>query len=263
MTLRNQINNAIDGIATPSPTLERRIKVFVLSDHETRRRLRTHPRSPWNTRFRGSVALVAAALIVVVIGGLIFAGRIWRNENLPPETISQPTLKSLENRPLNYPVLAPGASCPTTPLHLHAQFGMVAGAGPVYLWNRDIFESNDWGFWVALAFAADGNPGLTLVRARDLQSNTQVVFAKYPLEPTPMAAVGAVLGTSHVANHDVQMRSEAAVPDTAEWPPKLGPYPEVVTLLGIQKGSSGCIGFQIDAPGFSENLVAQPAVPEF
>lgn len=265
MSLRSQIRDSIDDIATPAPTLERRVKVFVFSNPETRRQLLARPRSRWNTHFRGTMALVAAALVVALIGGLFIAGRIWRNENLPPQTVGANELKSLESRPLNFPVVAPGAACPTTALHLNPQIGMVLGDGPVYLSNGEIYETNDWGFWVALAFAADRNPGLVLVRARDLESGAQVVFAKYPLEPTPMIAVGSVLGTSRVANHVVQMRSEAAVPDLSRWPPltKLGPHPEVVTLMGTQEGSSGCIGLQIDASGFSENLVVQPAVPGF
>ena len=263
MSLRSQIQHAIDDVAPPTPNLERRVKAFVFSDHETRKQLLARPRSRWNTRLRGTMALVAAALVVALIGGLFLAGRIWRNENLPPETVGVSELKGLESRPLNYPVVAPGAPCPTTPVHLNPQIGMVLGDGPVYVSNGEIYETNDWGFWVALAFASDRNPGLVLVRARDLQTNAQVAFAKYPLEPTPMIAVGSVLGTSRVANHDVQMRSEAAVPDVSRWPSssKLGPIPEVITLVGMQKGSSGCIGFQIDASGFSENLVAQPAVP--
>ena len=263
MSLRSQIQHAIDDIAPPAPTLERRVNVFVFADHDTRKQLLARPRSRWNTRFRGTMALVAAALVVALIGGLFLAGRIWRNENLPAQTVGVNELKGLESRPLNYPVVAPGAPCPTTPLHLNPQIGMVLGEGPVYVGNGDLYESNDWGFWVALAFVADRNPGLVLVRARDLQTNAQVAFGKYPLEPTPMIAVGSVLGTSRVANHDVQLRSEAAVPDVSRWPSifKLSAHPEVVTLLGMQKGSSGCIGFQIDASGFSENLVAQPAVP--
>lgn len=261
MSLRAQIHDAIDDIASPAPTLERRVKAFVLADAEAGKRFRTRPTSFWTTRVRGTLALVATALILVLIGGLIVGGRFWRNQSIPPVTIGQNELNSLESQHLNYPLVAPGAPCPAEGPHLDPTIGMVIGRGPVFLINSDVYESNEWGLWVALDFAANlqKNPGLVLVRARDLQSNAQVAFATYPLEPTPMTAVGVVLGTSVVANHKVKMRSEAAVPDMSTWPsfPALGSHVDVISLLGMQRGGSGCIGFQIDAAGFSENFVAQ------
>ena len=263
MTLRHQIREAIDDVAPPAPTLDRRVRSFVLGDDDARRQLRTRHRSPWPMGVRIPAALVAAALVVVLIGGIVMGGRFWRNLNAPPSSVGPNALKTLESRPLNFPTLAPGAACPTTSPHLNQQIGMVLGDGPVYVGNGDIFEANDWGLWVAIGFAADYDPGLTLVRARDLKGSAGVAFAKYPLAPTPMTVAGSVLGTTHVVNHDVQMRSEAVVPDRSAWPPypKLGQHIEVVVLLGMQKGSSGCIGFQVDAAGFSENFVIQPSVP--
>ena len=258
MSLRSQIHHAIDDVAPPSPTLERRVKAAVLIGERERR----PARSRWVVPLRGTLGLVGVALLLALVAGLFIGGRFWRNENAPPSTVNQTELKSLESRPLNYPAVAAGTACPTTPLHLDPQIGMVVGDGPVYLSNGDIYEKNDWGFWVAIQLAANQNPGLVLIRARDLKSNAQVAFAKYPLEPTPMEAVGAVLGTSRVADHDVQMRAEAAVPDISQWPksPELGSHVDVIALIGMQNGSSGCIGFQMDGAGFSENFVVQPGV---
>ena len=80
-----------------------------------------------------------------------------------------------------------------------------------------------------------------------------------------MTAVGPVLGTTRVAHHDVEMRSEGAISDASTWPPypKLGKNVELVVLLGMQKASSGCVGSQIYAPGFTENFVVNPATPAF
>jgi hypothetical protein len=210
--------------------------------------------------------MVAAAMILTLMAGLFVAGRSWRNENQPPQTISQTELKRLESTALQFPSVAPGAPCPETPLTLNPAFGMVTGEGPVYLGSGDIFEHGDWGRWMSLAFIYDtSKPGLVLIRARDLKNGAEVAFAHYPLSPTGVSAVGAVLGTAHVVNHDVQLRSEAAFQDP--YRPhsidKSGQAPELWVLFGMQKGSSGCIGFQVDGPGFSESFVLMPAVPGF
>lgn len=262
MSLRSQIHRAIDDVASPGPALERRVEAFVMGDDGRRLRLRSRPQPRWTA----PLGLIAAALVLSLVAGLIIAGRFWQTQNAAPATVSQTELKRLESRPLNYPVVAAGAACPVTSATLNHQIGMVIGNGPVYLYNGDLYETNDWGLWVAMAFASDSaNPGLVLIRAKDLKRQAQIAFAKYPLTPTPMTAAGAVLGTSRVADHVLQMRSEAVVPDPSTWPtyPKLGKHVEVVVLFGMQTGSSGCIGFQMDAPGFSEDFVVQPGVPEF
>lgn len=259
MTLRTQIHDAIDDIATPSPALAGRVKAFVVADDETRRRLRARPRSPWATRFRGTLVLVAAALVLTIVAGLFIAGRLWRNENLPSQTISQPELKSLESRALSFPIVAPGAPCPVTPVTLNDMWGLVIGSGPVFLVDREIDESGEWGYWVGLGFTSAGRtPGVVLIRARDLRADVQVAFANYPLAPTQVKAVGRVLGDARVVNHKVQLRTEAAFNDPALPAPH---NPELFVLFGVQQGSSGCIGFQVDGPGFSENFVATAAVP--
>lgn len=262
MSLRAQIHDAIDDISTPAPTLETKVKVFVRADNHTRAQMRARARSPWTHHWRGTLALVAAALVVIVISGLVLGGRYWRNQNLPPQTVGVNELKSLESRALNYPTFAASEPCPKTAPHLDPQIGMVVGEDPVYLGNSEIIETNDWGSWVSVAFVGSHNPGLVLVRAKDLKAGAQVVFAKYPLEPTPMTAVGRVLGTARVANHNVQLRSEAAIPDQSSWPDfRTRGHLELIVLLGLQKGSSGCIGFQIDTPGSTRNFVIQPGSP--
>jgi hypothetical protein len=263
MSLRTQIHHAIDDVAPPAPTLESRVKNFVLGDDDARKQLRSRPRSPWTTRFRGSLTLVAAGLVLALVGGLFVAGRLWRTENQPPPAISQAELKSLESRPLNYPTVAPGAPCPATPKTL-GPYGLFIGdpGDPVGIYDTEIYQSTDWGQWIEIAIGysptyAAAHPGLVLMRARDLRDSAEVVFANYPLAPTGMSAVGPILGKAHALDHDLKLRSEAAFRDLAHTPAldKQGHRPELLVVVGLQKGSSGCIGFQIDGPGGAEHLV--------
>ena len=254
MSLRSQIHNAIDEVAPPAPTLERRVRAFLLTDGRDRKRERPQRQPRWVA----PLGLIGAALVLALVAGLFIGGRFWRTQNAPPSTVNQNDLKSLENRPLNYPTVAAGAPCPDTPKTLNSNYGIVIGSGPVYVVNGEVYESGEWGHWTALYFAGDRQTGLVLIRARDLQSNAEVAFAQYPLGPTGLVAAGRVLGTAHVVNHKVTLRSEATGPVPI---PKGVPYPAYIVLFGMQTGSSGCIGFQVDGSGFTENFVLQPGVP--
>jgi hypothetical protein len=261
MSLRSQIRDAVDDVAPAPLDIERKVSSYVRANNAERKALRARrQRSPWAYRFQGAATLLAAALVVAVIAGLVFGGRFWRDLNSTPSTINQTELKSLESRPLSFPTVAPDAACPVTPVTLNPNIGMVLGAGPVYLGNRDIYETSDWGFWVAAGFWSEGKtPGLVLIRAKDLKSGAQVAFAQYPLAPTRVTAVGRVLGSTQVADHQVQLRSEAVFTDP--WP-QARPA-ELVVLFGMETGTSGCIGFQVNGPDFDENFVLKPAQPSF
>ena len=265
MSLRSQIRDAVDDVTPPAADLERRVRAYVLAGNTERKVLKARPRrSPWKYRFQGAATLLAAALAIAVIAGIVLGGRFWRDLNATPSTVNQGELKNLEGRHLYFPTVAADAECPATPLTLNQQIGMVVGKGPVYLINGDVNESGDWGYWVAIGFASDSStPGLVLIRAKDLKSDAQVAFAQYPLSPTGMTAVGRVLGSANVANHHLQLRSESVFHDPfpSGWPARGIPHSELVVLFGMEKGSSGCIGFQVDGPDFTENFVVNPAVP--
>lgn len=261
MTLRAQVRNAIDDIAPPAPDLARRVTAFVLADERDRSTIRTSRRSRFPTRLRLPMALVAAALLVALAGSLVLAGRFWRDLNATPSTISQPELKSLEARLVHFPAVTPGADCPITVPTL-SQLGMTTGDGPVYLVNADLLETTDWGQWVALEFVYRSSaPGLVLIRAKDIERDTQAVFAQDPLAPTGITTVGPVLGQVHAVGHELRLHREAVFRDPAHTPPirNTSHLPQLLIVLGLEKGTSGCIGIQFDGPeGLSENLVLGP-----
>lgn len=260
MSLRSQIHHAIDDVAPPAPALERRVMAFVLSDEPERKHL-VPTRQP---RWIAPLGLVAVALVMALVAGLFIGGRFWRTQNAPPSTVGANELKNLESRPLNYPVVAPGEACPVTTPTLNQSIGMVVGGGPVFLVNKVVDDSGEWGDWVALGFAyyPVKTQGSVLIRAKDLKADAEVAFANYPLAPTAISAAGPVLGTAKVVDHNVQLRNEATFPDPWHAKPmdKKGDLPQLLVLFGLQHGSSGCVGFQVDGPGFSENFVLSPMV---
>jgi hypothetical protein len=258
MSLRSQIHQAVDEVAPPAPVLERRVKAFVLSDEPDRKHLIPRPQPRWVA----PLGLIAAVLVLALVAGLFIGGRFWRTENAAPANIKQNELNGLESKPLNYPAVAPGAACPTTAPTLNQDFGVMIGPGPIYIADSEVYEQGDWGYWVELAFAsADTSKDLVLIRARDLKSGAEVAFAGYPLAPTGITTAGPILGTARVVNHQVKLRTEAVFHNPAHRPVPGGGYTELLVLFGMQTGSSGCIGFQIDGPNFTENFVINPAVP--
>jgi len=260
MSLRTELRDAIDEVTPPAPTLESQVTTFVLK-HDRRRAttvVHGHSRSLWTKPFRGTLTMVAAALIVVLIGALVLGGRYLRDMSAPPQTISQTELKSLEGRPLQFPVVGPGSPCPASPIALRDP-GVVIGDGPFYMASADTWVSTDMGRWVAIQFDYDVRKnGLVLIRIKDLQSaQTTVVFAQYPLGPSGVIAAGSVLGTDHALDRTLQLRREALVQDPSHTKPinAQGWLPPLKVMLGLPKTGSGCVGFQIDGPGFSENFV--------
>lgn len=260
MSLRTQIRDAVDEVSPPVHDLEQRVTAYVLAGNTQSKVRRMRPGGSRRTyRFRGLGAAVAAALVIALVAGLILGGRLLRDLNTTPATINPTELKSLERRAPNFPSVAPGAQCPVTSL-LNPNGGNEVGTGPVQAVDGHGLEANDWGTFGRLLLIYDAPAaGLVLVRARDLQSDREVAFAQYPLEPTGVVAVGPVLGTVHALNRDLRLRSEAVFRDS--WStPRVGDGPNLLLLVAVQKGSSRCIGFQFDGPGFTENFVVAPAL---
>ena len=260
MTLRGQIQDAIDEVSPPAPHLERKATAYVFAGDTERKALRNKPRrSRWPHQVRGAVAVIAAALVIALLAGLILSGRVLRDLNPTPVSPINPTeLKSLELKPLHLPSVAPGVECPVD-LMQNTQGSNFFGSGPVHAVDGKGLETNDWGTFGRLLLNYNASaPGLVLIRAKDLQKDSEVAFAQYPLEPTGIAAVGPVLGEVHALNRNLELRSEAVFRDSLGTSPVAAP--NLLLLVAVQKGSSRCIGFQFDGPGgFSESLILAPA----
>jgi len=259
MSLRSELHDALDEVTPPAPALEGKVTTFVVA-HDRRRGIAVlgRARAPWTNRFRGTLTMVAAVLVVVLIGAIILGGRYLRDMSAPPATVNQAELKSLEGRPLNFPVVGPGAQCPATPIAVNRDVGMVIGDGPFYWVNGDLVGTSTWGAWFSASFIYPApRDGLVLIRAKDLSTGQTTSFAQYPLAPSGVTATGSVVGSDHVLDRTLQMRREAIVQDPSHTRPidKKGDLPPLTAMYGVPKGSSGCVAFQIDGPGFTENFV--------
>jgi hypothetical protein len=258
MSLRTEIHDALDEVSPRAPHLELKVTELLL-DHARDKKvvLRRDDRARWSKRFRGVVTLVAAALVVVLIGGLILEGRLLRDMNAPATTISQAELKRLETRSVQFPVVKPGDPCPISPLtdtSDHGPIPLVYGLGPVYATPLTFdLTRTSWGTWLILSLEVDTTKatGLILIRARDLQTSTMVVFARYPFNAVGEAgdgiATGRVIGSEVVHNEKVQLYPELVIDTSRTYAGTMkGDWPIYKSYMGSPKTATGCIGFQVD-----------------
>ena len=261
MSLRSQIHDAIDDVAAPAPTLEHRIKTFVLADAVTRKDLRSRPRPHWAVRFRGPLALTAAALVVILLGGLVLGGRLLRDRSVSPApAIDHSVLGKLEARPLlALPSLGPDGECPVGPLSTNflGQLGAI-GDGEVrsIVGGTPTVYPSTWGTWNALWFTVNPTArGLFLVRARDLQSRETVFFAGN-LSGSTDANIGRAnlegeaQGTDRVNGQKISLRPELVINASAPSDfAKAAKAPTWGAYVGDSAAGSGCVVFQIDHLG--------------
>lgn len=269
MSLRAEIHDALDEVTPAAPHLEALISGLLLDPTADRKVVRRRGRDVrWTRSFRGVVTLVAAALVVVLIGGLILGGHIWRDLHAQPQPINrinQVELRNLEARALNIPLVQPGDACPisaSTDVSGHSPDAYVFGAGPVYLTpTASSSARTDWGTWTPLGLVVDTSAsGPILIRARDLQTGQMVVFAQYPLhaidDPGDGIPAGRVLGSQVVEGEAEQLYPELVVDTSRAWiGTKKGDWPIYKGYMGYPKGATGCLGFQIDGATFTELVI--------
>lgn len=269
MSLRAEIHDALDEVTPSAPHLEARISGLLVNPDRDKKFVQRRGRGVRSSRsFRGVVTLVAAALVVVLIGGLILSGHIWRDLHAQPQPINrvnQVELKKLESRALKLPVVLPGDACPTSPstdISGHSPDAYVFGVGPVYVTPMASSSARtDWGTWTALGLVVDTSAsGPILIRARDLQSGQMVVFARAPLhaidDPGDGIPAGKVIGSQVVESDTEQLYPELVIDTSRAWiGTKKGEWPIYKGYMGYPKAATGCLGFQIDGVNFTELVI--------
>lgn len=267
MSLRMQLHDAIDEVTLPAPDLESRITAFVFADEHRRRQLAPgHRRSRWITGLRGTRALVAAMLVVALIGGLIVGGRWLRDRSGSPlPAFDQAELHNLEARPLvAMPTMPSTGECPVGPLGTDFIGNPAVGDGPmrVHIGMPSIYNT-PWGAWNITYFVVSPTAqGLFLVRARDLESTESVLFAGN-ISGVPDAQIGRAVLAGKVAGHDSvngqafdryeELVINASAP--SDWAKTTSKAPQWGAYVGYAKGSSGCTFFQVDYPGGTQTFV--------
>ncbi|MGA7913228.1 MAG: hypothetical protein WCC30_17000 [Candidatus Dormiibacterota bacterium] len=246
MSLRSEIHAAIDDIAPSMGGLPERAVDTVLAEGPARR-----GRNRMLFRMRAPLSLVAAIVAIALVAALLVGGRLvqdWNSfHNGTPAGNAPSVLSQLEARRLNLPAVEPGAACPDGPITT----GDYYGAGPAYAELGLIAkDTTSWGTYGGGVISIDGSVSdLVLVRARDLHTGQLVEFVG-------QYGSGPVEGKDVVEGKKVDRHPEAAV--DMNHPPS-----QVLTVgkatwnmtFGLAKGYSGCVGWQVDSPSFSEVFV--------
>lgn len=265
MSLRSEIRAAVDEVVQPAPELEWRVQRLVLEERNGRSR---SPRRGWVMPVRGIISAAAAILILALVTTLLVGGRLWAMQNSTAKgqpRIDQAVLKSLEERPVQLPMLATGAACPEGPISSAAEGRggppLTYGGGPVYADRAGGGHSyTSWGTWIGQGYYIDpAYKGPVLIRARDLRSGAVVAFK--PGNPTsavfdPSTPAGQVIGQDfdHLSNRVVDLHSEDFISvarplEVPSW------FRQSFAEVGYAAGQSGCIGYQVDGTSFTEVFV--------
>ena len=275
MTLRADINSAYDEIAPPAPELQAAIRRLVASEYKSvlpsrGRRLR------WVPTFRGSTALVAAVLVVIIVATLFVAGRVWHTWGLfntgpaPAGQSNAVQLAELEARPLQIPLVQPDATCPEGPFASADAMGSFPepmrgwalagfkswGAGPAYaiVSPHGGGGTSGWGQYADVVWIVKPQvTGLVLIRGRDAANHdlALVYVGHY--------AAGPVIGTDTLGGAPFVQRAEFVF-DASHHPATSinSAWGVYEVRAGIPAAMSGCHVFQVDGDGFSEVFFTQP-----
>lgn len=269
MNLRSQIHAAIDEIAQPAPSLVDEALDYALADALPRDVQPGRGRRKRGPGMRQFASMVAAVLVLVLMVTLVVGGRVLRDRDLvpTPHTMDQAQLSKLGAKPLHLPLLQPGADCPDgpyTPLPPNAGSPSGYGVGPIFAEGSGQRVVTSWGtYFLTTYFVNPTFSGLALIRARDLRTGQLVVFAKSLTGKGPAIPTGDVVGSDVVYDLPIQQHSELALDASNPGSNSnyFGVWPAWGTLQGFASGSSGCIGFQVDAAGFSEVFVVSYPMP--
>jgi len=204
---------------------------------------------------RNRLALLAAALVILVVASVLVGTRIYSSQlhntsGIPagdnrPQTY-QAAVTQLLGRPLHFQALKPGDPCP----YSSDSYGLL-GQGPVYGDVIGVGSTTSWGtYWSVAVLTPPGLAGPVIVRSRDLTHGSPV------LDIGPIGA-GPIYGTD-VYQGKTENQFQAVALDTdhvTKGDHALGGtnYKQWSWLQGFETGwGGGCVGAQIDGPGFSE-----------
>lgn len=200
---------------------------------------------------RNRMVLIAAALVLLLGAGVVLTARITSGLNHVGQTIpggiNQGAVAQLLSLPLTLPHVNASDQCQDGPYT-----GPFYGAGPV-LGNGNGPNPTAWGsYWDVFFYIPIDQKGPIVVRGEDLRTGVPVVFlGEY--------GVGAAYGTD-VYNGKTQVQFTAIAFDTAHPPTRSqlnnppGAFGKWTATDGIKHGWTGCFGFQVDGPGFSEQF---------
>ena len=206
---------------------------------------------------RQRLALLAAAVVVLVITSVLVGTRIINAGHTsavpaggPHAGINQAAVLQLLAKPLHFETLQPADACPNST----DQFGYF-GQGPAYGIVNGVAGNSSWGtYWSVTIATPLGTPGPVVARAKDLTHGSPV------LDIGPLGA-GAVYATDVYQGKTVN-QFQAVAFDTdhvtnVNFHVGGSPYIRWDYLQGFKTGwGGGCVGVQIDAPGFSEVFYA-------
>jgi hypothetical protein len=131
------------------------------------------------------------------------------------------------------------------------------GNGPVFAEGTGSRYVTSWGTYVLTSYVIKPPyVDLVLIRARDLRTDQVEVFAHNPLlDYYPAMPSGDRVGSDYVLDNTVQLYTELAIQPQNMYRAPGNWWPLAVTLQAFPKGSSGCIGFQVDGLDFTERFV--------
>lgn len=257
MSLRADIRSAYDEITPPAPALQAQIRALVDSEANV---AISSPRAhrPWMTGLRGTFALVAALLVVLIVASVLVGGRVWHDWNVfnnrpAPAGQIDPAqqLAQLEAIPLSLPMLSAGDACPDNPGV--NSLGYDYGNGPVYFNGRLVpVIVSSWGYFYDLVYySAPDLTGLVLVRGRDLRSERSILFAD-------QYGGGAVVDTVGLEALHGELVLNVGHPRLRDATTGYGIW---YVRLGVPKGWTGCWGMQIENLAFRETITGYSPPP--
>lgn len=253
MSLRTEIREAVDEVTPPAPGLSAAVDAFVIAN--ARQRVAPKPRRAhgWTTFFRGSLAMAAMVLLIAMVAAVLAGGRLVQDWNALHHSVTAgPSARDLqvaqlEARPLNLPAMPADGMCPDGPV----TNGDYYGSGPAYAeFGLHAASRTAWGTYGGGALVVDNTvKGLILIRGRDLKTGQ-------PVEFVDRYGYGPAEGTDVVDRTHLQRHPEDVL--------DMDHPPSVVTTVGkstwslsfgFASGFSGCTGWEVDGPGFSEVFV--------